>query len=84
MKRVLSRLGALLLCLCLLPAVPAAAATTTLRAVWVATIYNGDFPKTKNNAAAQKHLFECYNHCIHNMCARLQAGESLKEVISAA
>ena len=57
MKRVLSRLGALLLCLCLLPAVPAAAATTTLRAVWVATIYNGDFPKTKNNAAAQKQEF---------------------------
>ncbi len=46
-------------------------------------LYSG-FWKVYFNATAQKHLFECYNHCIHNMCARLQAGESLQEVISAA
>ncbi|WP_027406738.1 DUF3793 family protein [Anaerovibrio sp. RM50] len=46
-------------------------------------LYSG-FWKVYSNEAAQKHLFECYNKCINNMCDRLRAGESLQSLISAA
>ncbi|ORT99835.1 hypothetical protein D081_1416 [Anaerovibrio sp. JC8] len=46
-------------------------------------LYSG-FWKVYSNEAAQKHLFECYNNCINNMCARLKSGESLQDLISAA
>ena len=46
-------------------------------------LYSG-FWKVYTNEAAQKHLFQCYNDCINDMCDRLRAGESLSEVMGAA
>ena len=42
------------------------------------------FWKVYANGTAVKRLFRCYNECIHRMCRRLLAGESLQEVIRAA